>query len=346
MGAALGYGAAKIYVHIPEFVGLPEYRDAPLMAEAVQAWAAENHGANNDLSQRALASFPGSLEPQVLRMRWWSEEYYRLRTPANRDSLMTWIRRVDATDPKNPYGALMEAWLSYAEGHMDESIRELARVMERRDLSASLRAYAYRRRATAKSEQDPASALPDLEEAVRLAPTERYTFSEEATVLRMMGRLDEAEWKARQAVALSPGASTTHYGLGLVLSDKGDYEGALKECGLACESDPGNPIFCVSYARILWLTGQHKEASAIIDAQERLNAGMPHHIRSYNLACFWAATGHRGKTIVALRQAIDVGFVSNWIADDPDLASLHGDPEFEAMVEELRQKIAAQQQSK
>ena len=64
----------------------------------------------------------------------------------------------------------------------------------------------------------------------------------------------------------------------------------------------------------------------------------------YNLACALARQGRSSEAVTALREAVDHGFGSlNWhdlgssILDDPDLASLHGDPEFEAIAEELEQ---------
>ena len=57
--------------------------------------------------------------------------------------------------------------------------------------------------------------------------------------------------------------------------------------------------------------------------------------RYYNLACIWAKVGEREEAMDKLRQAIDRGFSWGGIADDPDLDSLRGDPEFEAIVDEI-----------
>ena len=40
-----------------------------------------------------------------------------------------------------------------------------------------------------------------------------------------------------------------------------------------------------------------------------------------------------------LRRALDAGYATDYIALDPDLESLHGDPEFETIVAEVKKRI-------
>jgi len=57
----------------------------------------------------------------------------------------------------------------------------------------------------------------------------------------------------------------------------------------------------------------------------------------YNVACFEALRGRRAEALDMLQQAVDAGFRdADWIAQDADLESLHGDPAFEALVERAR----------
>jgi serine/threonine protein kinase len=63
----------------------------------------------------------------------------------------------------------------------------------------------------------------------------------------------------------------------------------------------------------------------------------------YNLACFAATRGKREEALDFLQRALDNGYASDRICDDPDLASLHGDPEFEAIVAEVKRRIDEQQ---
>ncbi len=72
-------------------------------------------------------------------------------------------------------------------------------------------------------------------------------------------------------------------------------------------------------------------------AREILAEGLEAHPDSptlhYNLACLEAVEGRRDGALGALRMAIDARpDVANLARDDDDLASLRGDPEFEALV--------------
>jgi tetratricopeptide (TPR) repeat protein len=67
----------------------------------------------------------------------------------------------------------------------------------------------------------------------------------------------------------------------------------------------------------------------------------------YNLACLLAMQNRSAEAILILQNALDNGYrgPKSWnqdrrlsIRDDPDLTSLHGDPEFEEIVEELRRR--------
>jgi non-specific serine/threonine protein kinase len=52
----------------------------------------------------------------------------------------------------------------------------------------------------------------------------------------------------------------------------------------------------------------------------------------YNAACVYAQLGRKAEALEALRRAVEAGFKDRgWIRRDPDLAALHGDPEFEQL---------------
>ena len=60
----------------------------------------------------------------------------------------------------------------------------------------------------------------------------------------------------------------------------------------------------------------------------------------YNLACSFALVGRKKEALAALRHAIRLGYLDfNHLRKDPDLKSLHGDPDFEKLVDYfLKQK--------
>ena len=54
----------------------------------------------------------------------------------------------------------------------------------------------------------------------------------------------------------------------------------------------------------------------------------------YNLACSLALVGLKKEALKALKQAIDLGYLDfNHLRKDPDLKSLHDEPEFKKLVD-------------
>jgi serine/threonine protein kinase/tetratricopeptide (TPR) repeat protein len=76
----------------------------------------------------------------------------------------------------------------------------------------------------------------------------------------------------------------------------------------------------------------------------RLRVFGPEHrftgVAYYNLACISALAGNRDEALAAFRQALDTGWSWAGVEEDPDLDSLRGDPEFEAMQDELKARLA------
>ncbi len=59
----------------------------------------------------------------------------------------------------------------------------------------------------------------------------------------------------------------------------------------------------------------------------------------------YALLGDKQQALASLRQAIDEGWRSFWwmaLKNNRNLASLHGEPEYQAMVEELEAEMAEQ----
>jgi tetratricopeptide (TPR) repeat protein len=58
----------------------------------------------------------------------------------------------------------------------------------------------------------------------------------------------------------------------------------------------------------------------------------------YNLACVSAMEGKKKEALQHLQLAVERGFDGAFMADDTDLASLHGDPEFETLVARVTER--------
>ena len=58
----------------------------------------------------------------------------------------------------------------------------------------------------------------------------------------------------------------------------------------------------------------------------------------YNVACVFGQLGRKAESLEALRKAGEAGWKdATWARRDPDLAILHGDPEFDQLFPESPQ---------
>jgi Flp pilus assembly protein TadD len=56
----------------------------------------------------------------------------------------------------------------------------------------------------------------------------------------------------------------------------------------------------------------------------------------YNAACSYGVMNMKVMALKMLKRAVELGFANrDWLQRDPDLNCLHGDPEFERLVNEL-----------
>ena len=80
--------------------------------------------------------------------------------------------------------------------------------------------------------------------------------------------------------------------------------------------------------------GQRERA---ITVAERALALRPREFATlYNVACAYAQLGEKERALAILEGFSDIGQGSfDWIREDPDFLSLHGDPRFERVVARL-----------
>jgi hypothetical protein len=123
--------------------------------------------------------------------------------------------------------------------------------------------------------------------------------------------------------------------LALCFGDLGRHQEALVHVARACDLSHAQSA-CATYAIALHKTGQLAKARGVAAETARLTGNI---YGCYNLACYWALAGGRREALTFLRRSVDLGYSEPWISRDPDLASLRGDPEFEAIVAEIRRRI-------
>ncbi|HED64105.1 MAG TPA: hypothetical protein ENJ09_00990 [Planctomycetes bacterium] len=103
----------------------------------------------------------------------------------------------------------------------------------------------------------------------------------------------------------------------------------------ACERDGRNVEALAELGHVLTRMGRNEEG---LEVDERLCALVPEDPTvHYNLACSLALLGMGTRALEELRRSIELGYddVDHLLGDD-DLATLHGSPEFEELVEILR----------
>jgi tetratricopeptide (TPR) repeat protein len=114
----------------------------------------------------------------------------------------------------------------------------------------------------------------------------------------------------------------------------GDVETAWATYEKVLASDPAGAGYWLEIGSAL---AQRKDYPRAIEALRLATAGEAERGRaSYNLACVLALTGERAGALDAVERAVSVGFGNRALyRQDDDLASLRGDPRFEALVARL-----------
>jgi serine/threonine protein kinase/tetratricopeptide (TPR) repeat protein len=214
----------------------------------------------------------------------------------------------------------------------------------------------------AKAASRKASALGSDSPEIRVA---------EAWILYAEGRYDEAVDRVRQAISRKADAEGAYYLLGRALFAAGQYQQVvdLAEAAVAASGEDYNIYVPIHNAlgalgkkdalrnavlqRIQVLEGHlqkfpedargrtllatdYAHVERVEDAARE--AGLAMALRSndamvlYNVACVFGQLGRKAETLDALRKAKEAGWNdATWARRDPDLAIVHGEPEFETL---------------
>jgi serine/threonine protein kinase/Flp pilus assembly protein TadD len=193
----------------------------------------------------------------------------------------------------------------------------------------------------------------------------------EAWILYAEGRYDEAVSRVRQAIARKADAEGAYYLLGRALFAAGQYHQVvdLAESAVAASGEDYN-IYVPIHNALGALGKTEALRNAVLqriqvlerhlqkfpeDARGRTllatdyahvgrvddaarEAGLAMALRAndamvlYNVACVFGQLGKKPETLDALRKARDAGWNdATWARRDPDLAIVHGDPEFDRL---------------
>jgi non-specific serine/threonine protein kinase len=229
-----------------------------------------------------------------------------------------WIERAQAASlravalsPDIPEVLVSQAWILYARGAYDDAERiTRAAILRKRDCEG---AYYLLLRAlfSAGHYQQVAQVA---EEALEASGTDYNVYVPVLNALGALGKADAARnVRLRMIQALEshlrevPEDARARILLGSSYAEEGRSEDAVREANLAMVLRPN-------------------EATVL-----------------YNAACTFCFLGRKGDAIEALKKAWSAGYKdADWTRRDPDLALLHGDPEFERLYPEKSAERSAE----
>jgi TolB-like protein/Flp pilus assembly protein TadD len=148
------------------------------------------------------------------------------------------------------------------------------------------------------------------------------------------GQFAEAVQQFQKAIDIKPGFYAAHLdlkqaydGLGLKAEAAAATENALRIMPNYLLQNPDDARAKMLYAVTLAEAGRREEA--IAEGAAALELAPGDSLMLYNGACLYAQLGEKQKAITTLRDAIAAGVTNfQWMLNDPDLYSLHDDPEF------------------
>ena len=165
-------------------------------------------------------------------------------------------------------------------------------------------------------------------QAVELDPLSFIAQANLARVLFFAGKLDEADALARKAAELQPAAAANHRYQVLVAVERGDGETALREAQL--EPDEGYRRFELALAH--YVRGDRAAADAAL--ADLIANGRDQF--AYQIAEVYAVRGEKDKAFEWLQISLDnhdTGMLTLLV--DPLLRGLRDDPRYKAMLEKV-----------
>jgi len=208
--------------------------------------------------------------------------------------------RAVALAPDIPEVLVSQGWILYAASRYDDAVRlTRAAISRKRDCEGAY--YLLLRSLFAGGKHAEVAALK--EEAIEAAGTDYNVYVPIMNALGALGKKDAArDVRLRLTQTLEnhlrevPEDARARILLGGMYSQEGRVDDAIRETNLA-------------------MTLRPNEATVL-----------------YNAACTFSNLERRVEAIDALRKAWEAGYRdAEWTRRDPDLASLHGDPEFDSL---------------
>ncbi len=218
-----------------------------------------------------------------------------------------WIgRAVSATQKASairrdlPEVQVAEGWILYAEGQYEQAVAAVKRAIERKpDTEGAY--YLLLRALFASGQYQEVARLGDA--ALEASGGDYNVYVPVTNALGALGKKDALEkMRQREIQALETHIKTVP------------------------EDARARTLLAGDYAGLGMLDAAEREASLAISL--RPNEA----IVLYNAACVFCQLGKKAEALAAIKKAWDAGFRDpDWARRDPDLALLHGEPEFEEL---------------
>lgn len=334
----LGAKFPHLYSTSEEHVGNPELTGSPAWSHALGAISRHDMQAALSATEGLAHDFPNEAEAWVLRSR--ALFYAMTPTPSKEACQRTLdaigsLERIDPQHPRVVESRVRVRFLCEGPASRASGVAAIASLLQRDDFTPARRAEILLSRIELTHYEDSTAAMTDLRECLHLVPANAGIFVYLADMLIYQGKTQEALERAKQAVALDPSNPFSSEKLGFVLEKLGRYDEAVTSYRAACEIMRGQQQI-LGLARVLWLGGHRNEAKKL---EQEASAFPEHYNGLYNIACYQALTGNREGALRSLRRALQLGWEGTWITRDPDLVTLYGDPEFEAIVAEVKKRL-------
>jgi len=209
-------------------------------------------------------------------------------------------RKAVALKPQLPEVKVAQAWILYTQAEYTEAVHVAQEAIERkRDTEGAY--YLMLRALFAAGRYQEVAAV--AESALEACGTDYNVYVPITNALDALGKKDAlAQFRQREIETLEAHLRTVPEDARARLLLAADYaalghpEEAMREANLGIALRPN-------------------EANVL-----------------YNAACVFCQLGRRDEGLTALRKAHEAGFIDpDWVRRDPDLALLHGDPEFEKL---------------
>jgi tetratricopeptide (TPR) repeat protein len=193
-----------------------------------------------------------------------------------------------------------EAWIRYAEERFDEAIQSVRQAIERKPDCEG--AYYLLGRALFAAGQY--QVIVDMaEDAIAAAGEDYNVYVPVVNALGALGKEDAQRNVVQQRIQL--------------------LESHLKKVP---EDARGRTLLATDYAYLQRADDAVREATLAMTLRPNEATVL------YNVACVFCQIARKDEALDALKKAYDAGFKDpSWARNDPDLALLHGDPEFDKL---------------